>query len=116
MNSPSLFEQKSYLSIIRRIQNLSPDATNVSSEMTIKQTLVHCQKPLLLSLEDPEVVIPDTNDFEELKMILIELVELFYQQTPRKKWTHPNFGDFTQEQWGHSQFKHLDHHLSQFNA
>ncbi|MGB5666410.1 MAG: DUF1569 domain-containing protein, partial [Maribacter sp.] len=29
---------------------------------------------------------------------------------------HPLFGEFTVEQWGQMEFKHLDHHLKQFGV
>lgn len=29
---------------------------------------------------------------------------------------HPIFGNFTQQQWGQMQYKHLDHHLRQFGV
>ena len=35
----------------------------------------------------------------------------------KKEWDpHPVFGSFTPEQWGQMQYKHLDHHLRQFNV
>ncbi|MDG2314422.1 MAG: hypothetical protein P8L72_03440 [Flavobacteriaceae bacterium] len=116
MNYISLFEEKIYLSIKNRLHNLSKDATHVSNKMTVNQMLVHCQEPLLLSLEDTELIIPETDDFDELKNFLIELVELFYQQPRKKRRKRPTFGEFSSERWGHSQFKHLDHHFNEFNA
>ncbi|NND11366.1 MAG: DUF1569 domain-containing protein, partial [Flavobacteriaceae bacterium] len=29
---------------------------------------------------------------------------------------HPSFGYYTKDQWGKTQYKHLDHHLRQFGV
>lgn len=45
------------------------------------------------------------------------LVEEFHALKDRKDWNpHPLFGVFTAEQWGQMQYKHLDHHLTQFGV
>lgn len=44
-------------------------------------------------------------------------VEEFHALKDRKEWNpHPLFGVLTPEQWGQMQYKHLDHHLSQFGV
>lgn len=66
----------------------------------------------------PNFIIKDERDFEKEKTELAELVNLFYNGGPEKvgRFPHPMFGSFTSEQWGKSMYKHLDHHLHQFNA
>lgn len=56
-------------------------------------------------------------DLEEEKKKLLELVRQFHSRKDQEVWKpHPYFGKFTKEQWGKMQFKHLDHHLRQFNS
>ncbi|WP_340063535.1 DUF1569 domain-containing protein [Ascidiimonas aurantiaca] len=64
-----------------------------------------------------ELKISDAKDFAEEKAKLLELIELFHQQRTKTDWpVHSVFGKFTPEQWGKMQYKHLDHHLTQFNT
>ncbi len=56
-------------------------------------------------------------DFYEEKKALLELVNDFHNtQNFGQLAAHPAFGHFTLEQWGQLQYKHLDHHLSQFGC
>ncbi|NER16223.1 DUF1569 domain-containing protein [Spongiivirga citrea] len=56
-------------------------------------------------------------NFEVEKQKLTELVDEFYNKNDKQDWIrHPAFGNFTSEQWGKMQYKHLDHHLRQFNV
>ena len=66
----------------------------------------------------PDFVIKDERNFDTEKTELLDLVNKFYTLGPDKtgKYPHPVFGKFTSEQWGKSMWKHLDHHLRQFNA
>jgi len=54
--------------------------------------------------------------FHTEKTKLINLVDEFYSKRELSNWPprHPYLGDFTKEQWGKMQYKHLDHHLKQF--
>ena len=53
---------------------------------------------------------------EELP-ILKQMVREFHALKDREHWNpHPIFGEFTREQWGQMQYKHLDHHLTQFGV
>lgn len=59
----------------------------------------------------------DQKEFEAEKKALLSLVNEFASQRDKQDWKpHPMFGKFTAEQWGKMQFKHLDHHLQQFNV
>lgn len=66
----------------------------------------------------PQFIIKDERDFEKEKQELISLIDQFHNKGPEKVglFPHPMFGAFTKEQWGKSMYKHLDHHLQQFNA
>jgi len=49
------------------------------------------------------------------KAKLKQLVTDFYNCKNRTDWNpHPLFGKFTHDQWGRMQYKHLNHHLTQF--
>jgi len=55
-------------------------------------------------------------DFETEKDKLTALINEVGEQREKVNWgTHPGFGHFTDQQWGQMQYKHLDHHLRQFN-
>ncbi|GAA4271335.1 DUF1569 domain-containing protein [Aquimarina gracilis] len=59
----------------------------------------------------------EPKEFQSEKDKLLELVSEFSNQRGKKEWDpHPMFGKFTYEQWGKMQYKHLDHHLQQFNV
>jgi len=66
----------------------------------------------------PNFIIKDDRDFEKEKQELSSLINQFYNGGPEKagRFPHPMFGSFTTEQWGKSMYKHLDHHLQQFNS
>ncbi len=64
-----------------------------------------------------EYVVEQQHDFDTEKQQLIAVVEEFSALNTNKSWPkHPFFGGFTTEQWGKLQYKHLDHHLTQFGA
>ena len=66
----------------------------------------------------PNFIIKDERDFEKEKQELVSMINQFYHAGPGNvgKYPHPMFGAFTPAQWGMSMYKHLDHHLQQFNA
>ena len=66
----------------------------------------------------PNFLIKDQRNFDTEKGELTELITRFSAAEPGNvgKFPHPFFGKFTQEQWGKSMYKHLDHHLKQFGA
>ena len=64
-----------------------------------------------------EFRITDVQEFMSQKERLIDIINSFSQLKEKTSWpTHPLFGDFTAEQWGKMQYKHLDHHLTQFGV
>ena len=66
----------------------------------------------------PNFIIKDDRDFEKEKLELSDMINQFYNGGHDNvgRYPHPMFGTFTTEQWGKSMYKHLDHHLKQFNA
>lgn len=59
----------------------------------------------------------ETKQLSTEKELLRNLVRKFHELKTRENWNpHPIFGTFTHEQWGKMQFKHLDHHLTQFGV
>lgn len=59
----------------------------------------------------------DHSDIENEKKTLIELITEFWSSDiDFTEISHPFFGKLTREQRGVLQYKHLDHHLRQFNA
>ena len=62
-----------------------------------------------------EYKVVEPKQFNSEKATLVSLVEEFYSKKEQSNWpSHPYFGDFTKDQWGKMQYKHLDHHLRQF--
>ncbi|MCX6313213.1 MAG: DUF1569 domain-containing protein [Sphingobacteriales bacterium] len=66
----------------------------------------------------PNFIIKESRNFEAERTALLELVQKFYdgRNGGVGKFPHPMFGTLTQEQWGKSMYKHLDHHLKQFGV
>ncbi len=61
--------------------------------------------------------VPDQKNFNTEKEALLTLIQEFSEKKNVTSWDpHPMFGTFTGEQWGKMQYKHLDHHLRQFNV
>ncbi|XLS30182.1 DUF1569 domain-containing protein [Flavobacteriaceae bacterium M23B6Z8] len=75
-------------------------------------------KPWKHNLPTPEAfVAKEEFTIEQEKEELLNLIHAFYERRDQNEWMpHPYFGTFTKEQWGQMQFKHLDHHLKQFNT
>jgi len=56
-------------------------------------------------------------DLTKEKQELFSLMKAAHQEKTREVWKeHPAFGKFTRDQWGQMQFKHLDHHFTQFGV
>lgn len=64
-----------------------------------------------------EFKIVDERNFHKEKDGLKSLIDEFYSERNKTEWPpHPFCGDFTTEQWGKMQYKHLDHHFKQFGV
>lgn len=66
----------------------------------------------------PDLVVRDEHDFHAEQARLLALVDRFVAAGPRGCTTHPHsfFGRLTPDEWGVLMYKHLDHHLRQFDA
>ena len=59
----------------------------------------------------------EPRDFSGERKKLETLLGEFESEREKEDWRpHPAFGNFTKEQWGKMQYKHLDHHFRQFNV
>lgn len=67
---------------------------------------------------DKSYIFKGEMNFEENKATLIQSIKNFHEGGHAGCTTHPHpfFDHFTPEQWGVFQWKHLDHHLRQFNV
>jgi hypothetical protein len=67
---------------------------------------------------DPEFRISDARNFANERTRLVGLVERFCARGPSGAdgLVHSFFGRLTADEWGRLMYKHLDHHLRQFNA
>jgi hypothetical protein len=64
----------------------------------------------------PKIFKVDTLEvFNEQKNKLVGMLEKFNAASVSDK-VHPFFGPLTEAEWGESQYKHLDHHLTQFGV
>lgn len=64
-----------------------------------------------------EFRITDERTFTAERDKLIAVTNEFHEYKDKSNWPpHPMFGTFTTEQWGKMQYKHLDHHLTQFGV
>lgn len=64
-----------------------------------------------------EFKVVEVNEFLDEKQGLIVCVNEFQKKALNLHWPkHPFFGNFTTEQWGKMQYKHIDHHLRQFGV
>ncbi len=84
-----------------------------------KKQLVTQNKPFSKNLPtDKKFIIINPEKFEKEKQNLISTVMLFTKNGTNKitKEPHGFFGSLTPQEWGTLQYKHLDHHFSQFGV
>ncbi|MEI8279368.1 MAG: DUF1569 domain-containing protein [Bacteroidota bacterium] len=73
-------------------------------------------KPFKKNLFTPkELMVESEQDFDTQKQHVLAMLNRFTPDNVSDK-VHPMFGKLTDLEWGHSQYKHFDHHLSQFGA
>jgi hypothetical protein len=67
---------------------------------------------------DPKLVVSDQRDFLREQEQLKAKVRQFHEggEAQCTRHPHPFFGEFTPPQWARGMYKHLDHHLRQFEA
>ena len=68
------------------------------------------------SYTPPEFRVSDKEEFKINKDKLLALIERYPKEMPNVGLVHPFFGPLTIEQWSEGQYKHLDHHLTQFGV
>ncbi|WP_405205390.1 DUF1569 domain-containing protein [Aquimarina sp. LLG6339-5] len=87
------------------------------AKLFFKKSLYN-DKPWKRSLPThPKLKVVDAKVFDQEKKHLVALVNEFSEKRTVSEWDpHPMFGKFTKDQWGKMQYKHLDHHLQQFNV
>lgn len=75
-------------------------------------------KPWARNLPTAKELIPAADsEFEKEKTNLIECISLFVVKGAKlTPIPHPFFGKMTTADWGLHQYKHLDHHLTQFGV
>ncbi|WP_109097933.1 DUF1569 domain-containing protein [Aquimarina sp. AU58] len=90
---------------------------NILAKLLFKKSMYN-DKPWRKNLPThSKLKVVEQKDFETEKEKLLHLVTEFSSQRDKKEWEpHPIFGKFTNKQWGQLQYKHLDHHLQQFNT
>jgi hypothetical protein len=65
----------------------------------------------------PVAKITDERVLNDERETLLSMIDAFYEKRTQTEWqTHPMFGNFTPEQWGKLEYKHLDHHFGQFGV
>ena len=80
------------------------------------KTAVIGAKPFKKNGFTPKEFKVDTREvFDTQKTALLDLVNQFIPSNVSDK-NHPFFGPLTEAEWGQSQYKHLDHHLTQFGV
>lgn len=90
---------------------------NLLAQWFFKSQLYN-DKPWPKGMRTPKAFkVDEEKDCTREKSRLKELLQEFYMQRHRDHWPkHPVFGQFTAEQIGKMQYKHLDHHLNQFGV
>lgn len=75
-------------------------------------------KPLKRNLPTgKDFFINEAEDFNREREKLLAIAKAFHKLKNKTDWNpHPFFGKLSKEQWGKSQYKHLDHHLKQFGV
>ena len=64
---------------------------------------------------DPSFVMTGKKDFTSEKVKLLEMINRFKEENIIAT-AHPFLGKLSKEQWSKGMWKHLDHHLRQFNV
>jgi hypothetical protein len=80
--------------------------------------IMYNDKPYQKNLDTVrEFRIKEPKHFSTERTKLIGVINEFTNLKDKTNWpAHPLFGNFNAEQWGQMQYKHLDHHLSQFGV
>jgi hypothetical protein len=85
----------------------------------VKSKLVATEDPMRRNAPtDKRLIVADDRDLDVERRRLIELIDRFWVRGPQGCTTHPHtfFGALTPDEWAILMYKHLDHHLRQFDA
>ena len=106
----SLFEEGTFEEILTRLDKLK--------EGLLFRKSMYSDRPWRKNLPTaPFAKAREPKQVSEELPILKQMVREFHALKDREHWNpHPIFGEFTREQWGQMQYKHLDHHLTQFGV
>lgn len=85
---------------------------------TLMKPLMYNDKPWGKNIPtSKEFIITGDIDFAKEKETLLDLMNEFHKRKDEAEWPkHPVFGNFTGDQYGKMNYKHLDHHLTQFGV
>ncbi len=128
-NSPALWGKMSVDQMLKHCQ-LTLEIANGKREMkgsangfkkiifSLFKPMMYNDKPWRHNLKTAkELIITNHYNFTTEKDYLIELINEFVSKKDNTNWPeHPLFGHFTTDQRGKMQYKHLDHHLKQFDV
>jgi len=96
-----------------------PFVSYLFGKMALKGILKDVNKPLgKNSPTHKELIIENTGDFEQERENLIQKINKFHglNQFDLNNRVHPFFGKMNIKEWNITSYKHLDHHLTQFNV
>lgn len=95
----------------------APLKKNVVARWLFSKSL-YSDKPFMKNLPTAPILrIKGPKDFEVEKVALLDLMEqLWKDRNNEDRRPHPVFKISTKEQWGKTQWKHLNHHLEQFGV
>jgi hypothetical protein len=85
----------------------------------VKRLVLRDESPLKRNTPTaPTLLVRDQPDFDRERQRLDALIQRFCDEKEAGCTTHPHtfFGEMTPRDWAVLQYKHLDHHLRQFNA
>lgn len=91
--------------------------SNFLAKMFFKKTMYSDKRWARNLPTVPAFKVTEQKEFKTEKAELLKLLEDAHNLKHAKSIKpHPVFGEFTKEEWGKLQYKHLDHHLRQFGA
>ena len=100
-----------------KLQLKKPNFIKRSIFSLFKSSLYN-DKPWQKSLPtSKEFIVSNDFDFSTEKAKLLNDIQEFHAKKDQAEWPpHPMFGYFSRDHWGQMQYKHLDHHLTQFGV
>ena len=81
------------------------------------KSITYNDKPFKRNLPTDKsfIMTPHEKDFEKEKQGLLNMLHGFKEENIKND-VHPFFGKLTKEEWSKGMYKHLDHHLQQFDV